>query len=75
MPCGQGLPPLWPDGAVAKDPEFGGLGDEANDDDDQDVDDKSSSSHSERWVLRSGTLGSFGLARGALGASGARGFR
>jgi hypothetical protein len=48
MPRGQGLPPLRPDGAVAKGPEFGGLGDEAEDDDDQDVNDKSPSSHSER---------------------------
>jgi hypothetical protein len=69
------LPPLRPDGAVAKGPEFGGLGDESDDDDNQDVDNESPSSHSERWVLRSGTPGSFGLARGALGASGARGFR
>jgi hypothetical protein len=57
MPCGQGLPPLRPDGAVAKGLEYGCLGDEEDDDDD--VDDDSPSSYSERWVLRSG---SFGLA-------------
>jgi hypothetical protein len=52
MPRGHGLPPLRPDGAVAKGPEFGGLGDEVDDNDDQDVDDESPSSHSERWVSK-----------------------
>jgi hypothetical protein len=60
MPRGQGLPPLRPDGAVAKGPEYGGLGDEEDDDDD--VGDDSASSYSERWVLRSGSPGFFGLA-------------
>jgi hypothetical protein len=64
MPRGQGLPPLQPDGAVAKGPEYGGLGDKVDDD----VDDDSPSLYSERWVLRSGTPGSFGLASlGSLG--------
>jgi hypothetical protein len=68
MPRGQGLPPLRPDGAVAKGPEYGGLGDEKDDDDDDDVDDDSPSLYLERWVLRSGTPGSFGLAgRGTWG--------
>jgi hypothetical protein len=51
-----------PDGAVAKGPEDGGLGDEVDDDND------SPSSYSERWVPGSGTPGSFGLAGwGSLG--------
>jgi hypothetical protein len=62
MSCGQGLPPLWPDGAVAKGPEEGGLGDEVYNDNDDDVDDDSLSSYSERWVPGSGMHGSFGLA-------------
>jgi hypothetical protein len=53
MPLGRELPPLQPDAAVAKDPEWG-LGDEKN------VDDDSPSSYSERWVLGSGTPGSYG---------------
>jgi hypothetical protein len=57
MPCGQGLPPVRPDGAVAKDPEKGGLGDK-----DDDVDEDSVSSYSDRWVSGSGTPGSFCLA-------------
>jgi hypothetical protein len=62
MSCGQGLPPVQPDGAVAKGPKIGGLGDEQDDDDDDDVNNDSPSSYSERWVLGSGTPGSFGLA-------------
>jgi hypothetical protein len=64
MPCGQGLPPVRPDGAVAKGCEKGGLGDEEDDDD---VEEDSESS-TDRWVSGSGTPGSFCLAcRGCLG--------
>jgi hypothetical protein len=59
MSCGQGLSPVQPDGAIAKGPEEGGLGEEADDDD---VDDDSPLSYWERWVSGSGTPGSFGLA-------------
>jgi hypothetical protein len=58
MSCGQGLPLFQPDGQLPR----AGLGDEEDDNDDNDVDDDSPLSYSERWVLGSGTPGSFGLA-------------
>jgi hypothetical protein len=66
QPCRQGLPPMRPDGAVAKGPKAGGLDDE-EDDDDNDVEEDDESS-TDRWVSGSGTPGSFFLAcRGSSG--------
>jgi hypothetical protein len=62
MPCGQGLPPVRPDGAVAEGPVEGGLCDEDDEDDDGDVEEDSLSSYSDRWVSGSGTSGCFRLA-------------
>jgi hypothetical protein len=56
---------MRPDGAVAKGPIEGGLGDEEDDDDDIEKDTESST---DRWVSGSGTPGSFCLAcRGSFG--------
>jgi hypothetical protein len=60
QPWGQGLPPMWPDGAVAKGPKAGGLDDEEDDDDDVVKEDAESST--DRWVSGSGMPGSLCLA-------------
>jgi hypothetical protein len=60
QPCGQGLPPMWPDGAVVKASKAGDLDDEEDDDDDDVKEDDESST--DRWVLGLGTPGSFCLA-------------
>jgi hypothetical protein len=66
MPCGQGLPQMRPDGAVAKGSNTGDLGITEDDDDFNLEEDKESST--DRWDSGSGTPISFGLACwGSLG--------
>jgi hypothetical protein len=65
---GHGLSPVRVAGKAVKGPVEGGLDDEDEDvDDEENSDDASVSSYSDRWVPRSGTPGSFCLVVGLFG--------